>query len=160
MAHKYDTLVDLLRQAITELRHLGLGDSLAKGRVGEILLAHELGHTLVPGDKGPDGSDDAGKRYEYKVSDDDQYNFNFGQCRAPEAIDAYLAPKLGVYEGSYCALLKNGVPIKIVYVPMTTFAPVLIAHIKEVAAKDSLLQKNFGSIDAVARVNGAVWIKK
>ena len=74
--HQYDTLVEHLRSAISELARLGLGENLAKGRVGEILFAHHLGHTLVPGDKGADGVSTDGKRYEYQVSRSTMYGLN------------------------------------------------------------------------------------
>ena len=65
MPHKYDTIVEHLAAAFLEIRRLGLADVLPKGGVGTILLAHRLGHELVPGDKGADAQDTMGKKYEY-----------------------------------------------------------------------------------------------
>lgn len=78
MPHKYDTIVAHLAAAFREIRRLGLADVLPKGGVGAILLAHRLGHELVPGDKGADAQDSMGKKYEYNVSITNQFNFHFG----------------------------------------------------------------------------------
>ena len=50
----YKTIVDLLEKVFDELPE---GVDLAKGGVGEIALAHHLGHELIAGDKGADGRD-------------------------------------------------------------------------------------------------------
>ena len=71
------------------------GVDLSKGGLGELALAHELGHTLVAGDKGADASDDEGNLYEYKVSTTNQFNFNF-MARRPD----YCGVSLSNYKGS------------------------------------------------------------
>jgi hypothetical protein len=159
MPHVYDQLVSLLQSASAEAQRLGLGPSLAKGRVGEVLLAHTLGHQLVLGDKGADGVDGGGLQYEYKVSDDDQYNYFFGKWRAPAEIDAYINTKFNGYAGSYCAKLDGGAVAAIVYIPIADLTKTLIQHLKGVKSGSSL-QKNHSGIDSVAALPGAIWIKK
>lgn len=155
MPHAYDALVQHLVSAISELSRLGLGESLAKGRVGEILLAHHLGHTLVPGDKGADGVAINGKRYEYKVSVDDQYNFNFGHAGDDDRgvrVDTHFAG----YDGAYCGLVSAGALVQVVYCPVQTLVPYLKNHLQTV--KGNTWQKNFQGIGNFANLEQAEWI--
>jgi len=55
MTHKYDKIIRHFVDAFTEMRAVGLADVVAKGGVGEILLAGCLGHELHASDKGADG---------------------------------------------------------------------------------------------------------
>ena len=153
--HQYDTLVQHLRSAISELASLGLGENLAKGRVGEIFLAHHLGHTLVPGDKGADGVCTDGKRFEYKVSVDDQYNFNFGSA-ATDAREARVDTHFAHYTGAYCGLLRDGKLVKVVYCPVNSLVPHLKSHLETVTG--NTWQKNFTPIAKFAAVPGATWM--
>jgi hypothetical protein len=74
-------------------------------------------------------------------------------------VEAYLQDKLAGYEGSYCGLLEEGAIVRIVYIPMAKLLPVLVAHMKTVKSGASL-QKNHGSLEAVAKLDGAIWYKK
>ena len=71
---KYKKAIEYLDKAFSELPE---GVELTKGGIGELALAHHLGHTLVDGDKNADAY--LGElEYEYKISHTDQFNFNFG----------------------------------------------------------------------------------
>ena len=70
----YSEVVEALEKAFDVMPE---GVDLSKGGLGELALAHELGHTLVAGDKGADAQDEEGNLYEYKVSTTNQFNFNF-----------------------------------------------------------------------------------
>lgn len=65
----YNKLVQLLDAVFEELPE---GIDLSKGGVGEIALAHHLGHEIIKGDKGADAMDEDGNKYEYKISTTDQ----------------------------------------------------------------------------------------
>ena len=68
----YKKIVELLEEVIKLLPE---GVSLAKGGVGELALAHHLGHTVVKGDKGADAMDEKGNLYEYKITTGDTLTF-------------------------------------------------------------------------------------
>lgn len=160
MAHSYDELVAHLLGAIEKLKALGLGESLSKGRVGEILLAHHLGHTLKPGDKGADGLGTDGKKYEYKVSttDSNQYNFNFGHADRDGDRGRLVEEHFAGYEGAFCALASTGRLVKVVYCPASSLVPHLKNHLDGIKGKT--FQKNFSPIERFAEVPGASWILK
>jgi len=155
MPHKYDALAEYLKKALAELDQLGLGPSLAKGRVGEILLAHHLGHTLQVTQQGADGIGPDGKKYEYKVSHDDQFNFNFGHARGTGEVEDLVDKHLSGFEGAYCALMKGPDFLKIVYCPCSTLVPALKSHLKTVTG--NTFQKVFSPIEKFAEVQGAEW---
>ncbi|MCC7070540.1 MAG: hypothetical protein IT383_04410 [Deltaproteobacteria bacterium] len=118
-------------------------------------MAHHLGHTLVPGDKGADGVSTDGKRYEYKVSVDDQYNFNFGHAGADDRgarVDTHFAG----YTGAYCGLVRDGRLVKVVYCPVENLVPHLQSHLGTVTG--NTWQKNFAPIAKFAAVPGATWV--
>lgn len=160
MAHPYDDLVSHLVNAIEALKKQGLGESLAKGRVGEILLAHFLGHLLKPGDKGADGVAPDGKKYEYKVStaDSDQFNFNFGHADRDGDRTVLVEDHFAGYEGAFCALASGGQLVKVVYCPASVLVPYLKTHLENVKGKT--FQKNFSPIERFAEIEGASWIKR
>ena len=65
----YKRIIELLEEVIELLPE---GVSLAKGGVGELALAHHLGHTVVKGDKGADAMDEKyTKLRELTCPDDD-----------------------------------------------------------------------------------------
>ncbi len=153
--HPYDSLVTHLKAALTGLRHLGLGESLAKGRVGEVVLAHHLGHTLKVRDKGADGIDSDGRKYEYKVSHDDQFNFNFGHARGVESVESLAKRHFDGFTGAYCALMSGPDIVKVVYCPADTLIPYLCDHLRTVTG--STFQKVFSPIERFAELSGARW---
>lgn len=158
MAHPYDELVDHLIKAVAALKAQGLGESLAKGRVGEILLAHHLGHLLKPGDKGADGLALDGKKYEYKVSTlgSDQYNFNFGHADRDGDRGKLVDEHFEGYEGAFCALASEGRLVKVVYCPARSLMKHLKDHLEGVVGKT--FQKNFSPIEKFAEVPEAQWV--
>jgi hypothetical protein len=136
------------------MKKLQLGPSLAKGRVGEIILAHHLGHNLKVGGRGADGIGPDGRKYEYKVSHDDQFNFNFGHARPEGEIDVMVKKHFDGFEGSYCALMDGPHMKEIWYCAATTLVPYLCTHLRNVTG--STFQKVFSPIRRFGDVNGAV----
>lgn len=140
-----------------ELDTLGLGGSLAKGRIGEILLAHHLGHEIQLNGAGADGIGPDGKKYEYKASADDQFNFNFGHAGTDAADAARRAQKhFEGYEGSYCALTKVDQIVAVAYCPASVLVPLLTKHMESVTGKT--WQKVYSPIEKFAEISGASWI--
>jgi hypothetical protein len=117
------------------------------------LLARLLGHDLHLNDKGADGIDPVSElRYEYKVSQDDQFNFNFGHAgergdAAADLVDRHF----GGLAGAYCALMDGITFVRVVYCPATTLVPHLRAHLATV--KGMTYQKNFGAIANFAKLD-------
>ena len=111
MPHPYDRLVDLLRNAMDELVELGFAPTLSKGKVGEFLLAHHLDHEAIDGGGGLDGLDAKGRLYEYKYSQDNQFNFNIGDWIPKDASDDRLHLKFGHVEGAFLGAGKNNIPL-------------------------------------------------
>lgn len=99
---------------------------LSKGGVGELALAHHLGHTLVSGDKGADAIDSTGKLYEYKVSIADRYNFHFGARKTN--VEDIVFKHFDSIEGAYCAKRMGMQIVDIVYIPSEILVPDLIDH--------------------------------
>jgi hypothetical protein len=119
----YKTIVDLLEKVFNELPE---GVDLAKGGVGEIALAHHLGHELIAGDKGADGRDAEGNEFEYKVSTTDQFNFHFG-ARTENPGSPVIKHFEGV-AGAYCAKREGMKITEVVFVPSHLLVPALILH--------------------------------
>lgn len=155
MAHDYDTIVHHLKEALAELQRLKLGPSLAKGRVGEILLAHHLGHRVEVKQSGADGLDSFGNRFEYKISHDNQFNFNFGHARGTDAASLVDRHFSGI-EGAYCALMAGRDFLAIAYCPSVVLVPLLRAHLRLVTGKT--FQRVFSPIQRFAALEGASWI--
>ncbi|GAB3409602.1 hypothetical protein NX774_11225 [Massilia agilis] len=156
MPHPYDSLAEHLRNALDELQRLQLGASLSKGRVGEILLAHFLGHRLHVSNRGADGIGPDGRKYEYKVSHDDQFNFNFGHARGAGSIPDLVNTHFDGFEGAFCALMNGSRLTKVVYCPCTTLVPYLRAHLATVTG--STFQKVFSPIESFSKLQGAQWL--
>ncbi|MDX2192030.1 MAG: hypothetical protein NW201_01665 [Gemmatimonadales bacterium] len=152
MTSPYARAVQLIADLIDELNVIGLGDVLSKGGVGSILLAHRLGHQLVPGDKGPDAKDGSGSLFEYKVSNTNQFNFNFGGASdaqfAREQVDRHFAS----IAGAYCGLRSGATFVSIAYCPSLP----LTKHLKEYfsQSQSKTLVKNF-SMEAFSQLPGA-----
>jgi hypothetical protein len=155
MPHNYDTIVAHLAAAFQEIRRLGLADVLPKGGVGAILLAHCLGHELVPGDKGADAQDAMGKKYEYKVSITNQFNFHFGARKAKESPSDVVRRHFQDIEGAYCALREGEIFKQIVYCPAAALVDNLCDHFA--ATNGGQLNKNF-RLESFANLPGAVYI--
>lgn len=153
MKHPYDTIVAHLKFAFEEIRTSGLSDVLPKGGVGAVLLAHHLGHVLVPGDKGADAQDPAGSRYEYKVSITNQFNFHFGARRSLEPPEAAVMRHFRGVEGAFCALREAERFTRIVYCPSSGLVESLCNHFK--ATTGGQLNKNF-RIESFAALPGAI----
>ena len=111
-------------------------------KFGEIALAHELGHTLVKGDKGADARDAEGKLYEYKVSITNQYNFNFN-ARFPSWEDnkARIERHWENIEGAWIGQRDGMTITDKAYVPTSILLPYLLEHFER--TKGSQLNKNF-----------------
>lgn len=103
MPHDYDAICNHLSAAFTEMERIGLRDVLAKGGVGEILLARNRNHKLAATDKGADGVDESGARYEYKVSVTDQFNFHFGTREEHDSPETKVRRHFEQLVGAICA---------------------------------------------------------
>jgi len=160
MSYKYEELVSHLKAALELVSTLGLGEGLSKGRIGEVILANYLGHNLVPGDKGLDGEDSEGNKFEYKISHDNQFNFNFGHAtKRNETIEDLVRRHFTGLKGAYCALMDKGEPKKIVYCPIETLEPFLISHISS-SKKSKTYIKRFDPIEEFGQLERAQWILK
>jgi hypothetical protein len=153
MPHKYDEIVRLFTAAFAEMRRIGLGEVLAKGGVGEILLAQRLGHELVATDKGADGVDGLARRFEYKVSVTNQFNFHFGTRELRDPPAEKVKRHFRGVEGAYCALREGERFLRIVFCPVDTLVEYLCSHFA--LTKGSQLNKNF-RLEAFAKLKGAV----
>lgn len=151
--HAYEGVVKALRRVFDELKACGLDDILSKGGVGSILLAHQLGHRLVPGDKGADGADEAGKMFEYKVSTTNQFNFNFGGRPRDGDVNEVVRAHFRTIAGAYCGLRDGPEFVRIVYCPTPSLVEDLGAYF--LRSKSNTMVKNF-SIDAFAALHDAI----
>jgi hypothetical protein len=153
MPHKYDTIVSHLRAAFEEIRRIGLADVLPKGGVGAVLLAHKMDHELIPGDKGADAQDASERRFEYKVSITNQFNFHFGARKASESPSDVVRRHFSGIEGAYCALREGELFKRIVYCPAESLVTNLCDHF--VTTEGGQLNKNF-RIEAFAALPDAI----
>lgn len=128
MTHPYDQIAAHLSSAFAAIADAGLTDVLPKGGVGAILLAHHLDHTLVPGDKGADASDSSGKKFEYKVSITNQFNFHFGARRECESPEQAVRRHFNGIEGAYCARRDGCRFVEIAYCPSKSLVEYLCDH--------------------------------
>ncbi|MGR5382208.1 hypothetical protein [Vibrio harveyi] len=159
MSKEYEELVNHLSNALKCAKELGLGNGLAKGKIGEIMLANYLGHKLELGDKGADGVDNNGFRFEYKVSHDNQFNFNFGHARPEGEIEQLVDKHFEGLSGAYCGLMHEGKLMKIVFCPIEGITSFLKDHLRKVKGKT--FQKRFDPIEEfMNKVDGAEWILK
>ena len=141
----YRRIIELLEEVIELLPE---GVSLAKGGVGELALAHHLGHTVVKGDKGADGVDKEGNLYEYKVTTGDTFNFHFGA--RSDSFGATVTKHFDGIAGAYCAKRVGMKIVDIAYIPSETLVPELIKHFGSV--KGMQLNKNY----SMKRLNEAI----
>ena len=141
----YKRIIELLEEVIEILPE---GVSLAKGGVGELALAHHLGHTVVKGDKGADGVDKEGNLYEYKVTTGDTFNFHFGA--RSDSFGATVTKHFDGIAGAYCAKRVGMKIVDIAYIPSETLVPELIKHFGSV--KGMQLNKNY----SMKRLNEAI----
>ena len=132
----YNRVVELLEEVFEELPE---GVDLSKGGVGEIALAHHLGHEIVKGDKGADGMDKEGNLYEYKVSAGDQFNFHFGARN--DNYRSVVTKHFDGITGSYCAKRVGMKITKCAYVPSEILVPALLTHFSN--TKGGQLNKNY-----------------
>jgi hypothetical protein len=99
---------------------------LSKGGVGEIALAHHLGHEIIKGDKGADAMDENGDKFEYKISTTDQFNFHFGARNGnPGAV---VTKHFNGISGAYCAKRVGMEITEVEFVPAHLLVPALITH--------------------------------
>ena len=135
----YKDVVEALERAFDVMPE---GVDLSKGGLGEIALAHELGHTLVAGDKGADAQDEEGNLYEYKVSTTNQFNFNFMARRSSwEDNKATVEAHFKTIEGAWVGQREGMKIIEKAYVPTEILLPYLLKHFE--STKGSQLNKNF-----------------
>jgi hypothetical protein len=119
----YSRIIGLLEE-VTSL--LPEGVSLAKGGVGELALAHHLGHTVVKGDKGADAMDEKGNLYEYKITTGDTFNFHFGARNGNPG--ATITKHFNGITGAYCAKRVGMSITEVEFVPTNLLVPALILH--------------------------------
>ncbi|MBL6985208.1 MAG: hypothetical protein ISR74_06400 [Candidatus Thioglobus sp.] len=119
----YNKLVQLLDAVFEELPE---GIDLSKGGVGEIALAHHLGHEIIKGDKGADAMDEDGNKYEYKISTTDQFNFHFGARN--DNPGAVVTKHFDGIAGAFCAKRVGMKITDVVFVPSSVLVPALIKH--------------------------------
>ena len=119
----YNKLVQLLDAVFEELPE---GIDLSKGGVGEIALAHHLGHEIIKGDKGADAMDEDGNKYEYKISTTDQFNFHFGARN--DNPGAVVTKHFDGIAGAFCAKRVGMKITDVVFVPSNVLVPALIKH--------------------------------
>lgn len=136
---KYKKAIEYLDKAFSELPE---GVELTKGGIGELALAHHLGHTLVDGDKNADAY--LGElEYEYKISHTDQFNFNFGTRQMQNGMEWQdkIRTKVSKWEGAYCARVIGVTVEEVAYIDSTTLLDYLLEHFSK--TKGQLLVKNF-----------------
>jgi len=128
----YATIGVRVREILAEAQRLGTGDPLPRNMLGEMLLADELRHELVPGKLGPDARDAVGRLYEYKVTNErvsgeheGQVWFKFSEGRDPSRIER----KYGGLAGVICAHRRQYVSAfdLILFVPPRAIAADLVA---------------------------------
>lgn len=143
MPHKYDFIVECFAKAFDEINRLDMVDIVAKGGVGEILLAHFLNHEIVPNDKGADGFDENNRKYEYKVSVTDQFNFHFGtrSCKSGETPQIKVKKHFKNIFGTYCAMRQGANITKLIYLPKKELVQYLCDHFDKTDGQQ--LNKNF-----------------
>jgi len=135
---KYKRAVELLDKVFEELPD---NIELTKGGLGELALAHHLGHELVDGDKGADASFED-KLFEYKVSTTNTFNFHFG---TREKMEVYwkdtILNKFSNVAGAYCANRVGMKITEVAYCPSDILVPVLIQHFERTIGQQ--LNKSF-----------------
>lgn len=135
---KYKRAVELLDKVFEELPD---NIELTKGGLGELALAHHLGHELVDGDKGADASFED-KLFEYKVSTTNTFNFHFG---TREKMEVYwkdtILNKFSNVAGAYCANRVGMKITEVAYCPCDILVPVLIQHFERTIGQQ--LNKSF-----------------
>jgi hypothetical protein len=137
---KYKKAIEYLDKAFSELPE---GVELTKGGIGELALAHHLGHTLVDGDKNADAFDYDGLEYEYKISHTDQFNFNFGTRQMQNGMEwqEKITTKVSKWQGAYCARVIGVTVEEVAYIDSKTLLDYLLDHFEN--TKGQLLVKNF-----------------
>ena len=132
----YRTIIKLLEEVFDKLPE---GVDLSKGGVGEIALAHHLGHEIIKGDKGADAVDKDGNRFEYKISTTDQFNFHFGARKSDTR--AVVTKHFDGISGAYCAKRVGMKIIEVEFVPSHILVPALILHFNSTVGGQ--LNKNY-----------------
>ena len=137
---KYKKAIEYLDKAFAELPE---GVELTKGGIGELALAHHLGHELVDGDKNADAFDDEGQEYEYKISHTDQFNFNFGTRAMQNGMtwEEKITTKVSKWKGAYCARVVGVNVEEVAYCDSETLLKYFLQHFAN--TKGQLLNKNF-----------------
>lgn len=151
--HAYDQIIYRIQALFEEIDAANLRDAVAKGGIGEILLAHRLRHRLAPSDKGYDGIDPhSGKRYEYKVSITDQFNFHFGARKSYLTNLAKVGKHFSGIEGVFIAH-REGVRIsKVAFVKTSSLVPRLNAYFSTHTGSQLNMKLDF---DGFMRLPGA-----
>ena len=126
-----------------ELARLGFSPTLSKGKVGEFLLAHHLEHDIIDGGGGLDGVGQDGSLYEYKYSQDNQFNFNIGAWIPVHESDGRLDAKFGDVKGAYLGAGEENSPlIRILYLPMDELLPYLKDSCRDLSRRKAWHQVN------------------
>ncbi|WP_437766637.1 hypothetical protein WMF27_23480 [Sorangium sp. So ce281] len=152
MPHPYDKIVEHLRAAFAATVAVGLRDAMAKGGVGEILLAHHMGHLLAVSDKGADGVAPTGEKFEYKVSITDQFNFHFGTRESVDRPESKVRRHFVGVTAAICAKREGGTIVRAVLVPADSLLNDLVSHFA--GTTGTQLNKNYRMND-ILRLPGA-----
>ena len=152
MPHPYQQIVDHFRAAFDAMSAAGLRDAVAKGGVGEILLAHHLGHTLATSDKGVDGVASNGQKYEYKVSITNQFNFHFGTREPDDPPAEKVHRHFDDVAGAVCAKRQGAVIVRAIFIPTDTLVTDLVSHFATTTGLQ--LNKNY-RMDDLLKLSGA-----
>lgn len=151
MTHKYDNIVENFKNIFDEMSRLKLLDVLAKGGVGEIILAHHLKQELVVNDKGADGLDKRGNKFEYKVSITDQFNFHFGTrlCKSGESPCEKVRKHFTDVSGTFCALRSGATIKKLIFIPASDIVTDLCDHFSKTNGQQLNKNYNFAKLTSV-----------
>lgn len=152
MPHPYDEIFQHLQAAFSAIEAAGLRDSVAKGGVGEILLARYLGHTLCDSDKGADGEDNAGNLFEYKVSITNQFNFHFGTREVRDPPEAKVRRHFQGISAAICAKREGANIVSAIYVPTQSLIEDLVTYFS--ASRGNQLNRNY-RIQSLEALDGA-----
>ena len=129
----YCAFVDALFAAYdSHLRPIGLDDNItAKGGVRALILAHQLGHALVSGDKGADAQDHHGRLFEYKVSSADRYNFHFGARKTEAENEDCITRHFDGLHGAVCAVIEHRRIKKFAFCSSRVLVPALLEGLRD-----------------------------
>ena len=165
----YENTARAFESVFDGLRADNLPDVLSKGGVGSVLLANALSHTITDedgrySDKGADGFSQDNEKFEYKVSkqENPQFNFNFGgrsaESDGPNGrrcayTEVTIREHFDGIVGAICAERFEHRITRAVYCPTPNLVNHLITHFRN--HSPTTLVKNFRT-DSILAIDGAV----